>query len=249
MILCVTLISWRTGSKHNMAERIAKFIASCGLCSRRQAEVLIAEGRVKVNGKAIDTPATLVDEQSIVEVDGKTLEKISATKIWILNKPTGYICTRKDEHGRPTIYDLLPADMAQVHYIGRLDINSEGLLLLTNSGEVKRFYEHPLNKIERVYLVRIFGQVPKDMFSKCARGVAIKDEKTNKNIVYHAKIENHKEGERGNNRWLKFTLKEGKNKEIRRICTYFGLEVSRLKRVSFGEFKLGSLDKAKFIEV
>ena len=233
-----------------MAERIAKYISASGHCSRRAAERLIAEGKVKLNGKVVETPATLVDENSVVEIEGKKLEKITQPRIWILNKPTGYVCTASDELGRETIYDLLPPELQQLHYIGRLDINSEGLILLTNSGEVKRYYEHPQNKIPRVYIVRVFGQVPPKMFDFCRKGVAIRDPKTNKNIVYTANVEYYKENEaEGRNSWLKFTLKEGKNREIRIICNHFGLEVSRLKRLSFGDFHLGSLDKGRFMEV
>lgn len=233
-----------------MKERIAKFISASGHCSRRRAEELIAQGVVKVNGVTIDTPITLVDSSDKVEVEGKLLSKIEAPRTWLLNKPTGYICTREDELGRKTIYDLLPKQLHNLHYIGRLDLNSEGLLILTDSPEVKKFYEHPSNKIPRVYLARVRGRVPSNMFGICKNGVAIKDDKTGKNIIYTAIVSNYKTNEEGgNNSWLQFTLKEGKNKEIRRICEHFGLQVSRLKRISFGEFHLGSLEKGKFIEV
>jgi 23S rRNA pseudouridine2605 synthase len=232
-----------------MAERIAKFIASTGHCSRRKAEALILQGFVKVNGKYIDTPVTLVDEKDTVEVEGKVLSKIIEQRVWILNKPEGYVCTTKDELGRKTIFDLLPKEMKNLHYVGRLDLNSEGLLLLTNSPDVKRFYELPSNKIPRVYLARVFGRIPRDMFELCKKGIPIADEKTGKKIIHTAVIENYKLNSEGGNTWIKITLKEGKNREIRKICEYFDLKVSRLKRISFGDFHLGSIDKGNFIEV
>lgn len=231
-------------------ERIAKFISAAGHCSRRAAERLIEEGKVKVNGKVIDTPVTLVNSYDDIEVEGKKLSKIENPRLWILNKPPGYICTRSDEQGRPTIYDLIPKEFHNLHYIGRLDMNSEGLLLLTDSPDVKNFYEHPKNKIPRIYLVRVFGVVPKKMYEFAKKGIIIRDDETGKNMVYNAVIEPYKSPEDGSkNAWLKFTLKEGKNKEIRRICEHFGLQVSKLRRVSFGDFHLGSIDKGKMIEV
>ncbi len=231
-------------------ERIAKFISASGHCSRRAAERLIEERKVKVNGVVIDMPVTLVDASDEIEVEGKILSRILEPKLWILHKPTGYICTRSDEQGRPTIYDLIPKDKHNLHYIGRLDMNSEGLLLLTDSPEVKNYYEHPNNKIARVYLVRVFGIVPKKMFEFAKKGIVIRDDETGKNMVYNALIEPYKAPEDGSkNAWLKFTLREGKNKEIRRICEHFGLQVSKLKRISFGDFHLGSIPKGKMIEI
>jgi 23S rRNA pseudouridine2605 synthase len=230
--------------------RIAKFISASGHCSRRAAERLIEEGKVKVNGKLIDTPATLVSESDEIEVEGKKLSRIENPRLWLFNKPPGCICTRHDEQNRQTIYDILPPEFKNVHYIGRLDMSSEGLLLLTDSPEVKNYYEHPKNRIPRVYLVRVFGIAPKKMFDFAKKGIVIRDEETGKNMVYHANIEPYKAPEAGSkNAWLKFTLKEGKNREIRRICEHFGLQVSKLKRISFGDFHLGSLDKGKFTEV
>lgn len=231
-------------------ERIVKFISAAGHCSRRAAERLIEEGKVKVNGKVIDTPVTLVDAADEIEIEGQKLTRIEHPRIWILNKPTGYICTRDDDRGRPTIYDLIPKDLHNLHYIGRLDMNSEGLLLLTDAPSVKNYYEHPSNKIARVYLVRVFGHVPKKMFEFAKKGIAIKDEKTGKNIIHTAVIEPYKPAEQGSkNAWLKFTLREGKNREIRKICEHFGLQASRLKRVSYGDFHLGSIEKGKLVEV
>ncbi len=233
-----------------MAERIAKYISAAGYCSRRAAERLIEERKVKLDGKIVETPATLVDEKSVVEIEGKVLKKIENPRIWILYKPPSYVCTNNDELGRPTIYDLLPPEMKQLHYIGRLDINSEGLLMLTDSGEVKRYYEHPSNKIPRVYLARVFGKVTPNMFTMCTKGIAIMDRETGVQTTYTAKVEPYRSPEDGGkNSWLKFTLKEGKNREIRRICEFFDLNVSKLKRISYGDFQLGDLERGKYKEV
>jgi 23S rRNA pseudouridine2605 synthase len=163
-------------------ERIAKYIASTGFCSRRKAEELIKQGKVKLNNKLIDTPINFVSEGDIVEVDGQKIAKIEHEKLWIINKPEGYLCTRKDDFGRKTIYDLLPQNFENIHYIGRLDINSEGLLLLTNSPKVKRFYEHPDNKIERVYLVKIYGKFNNKILTKTQKPFAIYDKEKDQKI-------------------------------------------------------------------
>ncbi len=235
-----------------MAERIAKFIGNSGYCSRRKAEALIEQGLVSVNGKTIDTPATLVKPNDIIRVEGKVIKTIDKKRIWAMHKPIGVVCTKSDEKGRKTIYDLLPKtqEFQSLHYIGRLDINSEGLLLLTNSADLKRFYEHPDNKVERVYLVRVYGNLTGcKIFSHAERGFSIFDEKKNKKMTYHADIELYKPNtDGGKNSWLKFTLKEGKNREIRKICEKFSLEVSKLKRISFGKFNLDSLPRGEIIE-
>lgn len=232
--------------------RIAKYIANSGYCSRRKAEELIEKGKVQLNGQKINTPVTFVEGGDEVRIEGKVISKLTTKRIWVFNKPTGVVCTRSDEKGRKTIYDLLPKskEFQNLHYIGRLDMNSEGLLLLTNSSEVKRFYEHPENKVERVYLVRVYGHLDQKIFSQSEKGFAIYDEKKRRKITYHAKIEPHKAGNEGaKNSWLKFTLHEGKNREIRKICEKFGLEVSKLKRISFGKFKLDNLPRGELREV
>lgn len=236
-----------------MSERIAKYIANSGYCSRRKAEELISSDKVKLNGDLVRTPVTFVEDGDEVTVEGKLISSVrEKQRIWAFNKPTGCLCTRSDEHGRKTIYDLLPKGKSfqNLHYIGRLDMNSEGLLLLTNSSEVKRFYEHPENKVERVYLVRVYGGVDPKIFTQSEKGFAIYDKKKRKKLTYYAKIEPYKSSsDTSRNSWLKFTLKEGKNREIRNICEKFGLEVSRLKRISFGKFKLDNLPKGQIFEV
>jgi 23S rRNA pseudouridine2605 synthase len=230
-------------------ERIAKYIASTGFCSRRKAEELIKQGKVKLNNKLIDTPINFVSEGDIVEVDGQKIAKIEHEKLWIINKPEGYLCTRKDDFGRKTIYDLLPQNFENIHYIGRLDINSEGLLLLTNSPKVKRFYEHPDNKIERVYLVKIYGKFNNKILTKTQKPFAIYDKEKDQKIIYKAKIDPYKLNKDSKNNWLKFTLTEGKNREIRKICSHFDLQVSKLRRIKYGEFEISGLKKGEFKEV
>lgn len=231
--------------------RIAKYIANSGYCSRRKAEELIENGLVKLNNEKVLTPVTFVEEGDTVTVSGKLISKLGKQRIWAFNKPNGVVCTRSDEKGRKTIYDMLPKgkEFQNLHYIGRLDMNSEGLLLLTNSSDVKRFYEHPENKIERVYLVRVYGNVDPKIYEQCKKGFAIYDEKKGRKMTYHAQIEPYKENkDGGKNSWLKFTLQEGRNREIRKICAKFSLEVSRIKRISFGKFKLDNLPHGEIYE-
>jgi len=235
-----------------MAERIAKYIANSGFCSRRKAEELIEKGEVTLNSEKISSPINFVSDSDEVHVSGKLIKEISKKRIWVFNKPEGLVCTRSDEKGRKTIYDVLPKgkEFQNLHYIGRLDLNSEGLLLLTNSSEVKRFYEHPENDIERVYLVRVYGKVDQKIFAHAKKGIAIYDEKKRKKIVHQAQIETHKAPmNEGKNSWLKFTLKEGKNREIRKICQRYSLEVNKLKRISYGKFKLDGLPRGEIYEV
>ncbi len=234
--------------------RIAKYISQLGYASRREAEKLIEQGKVSVNGKIISEFATFVSSEDEISINNQIITNNNEEKrLWLFHKPKGVVCTRKDELGRKTIYDLLPIDFKNYHYIGRLDINSEGLLLLTNNSEVKQFYEHPSNNIIRVYEAKVYGELYGDkigkIFSKEFRQFRIKDEKTGEIIIYTAKIEPIKISKDSKNHWIKFTLKEGKNREIRKICENFNLTVSKLRRISFGEFYLGNLQPSKFLEV
>ena len=236
-----------------MPERIAKYIANCGYCSRREAEKLIEKGVVKLNSKIVKTAATLIEHNDKVEVNGKVILPLKDEKILLFHKPVGVICTKKDERGRKTIYDLLPKEYSNFHYIGRLDLNSEGLLLLTNSSEIKRYYELPKNNIKRIYKVRVYGYLNEKVLDSSEKRIKIKDPKTGKSTTYKAKIElddsNPKTNSNSKNTWLKFTLKEGKNREIRKICEHFDLQVSRLIRISFGEYELGNLKLEGFKEI
>ncbi len=236
-----------------MKTRIAKFISECGYTSRRKAEELITQGQVYLNGKKVEEFATFIEEGDEVVVEGKKLEKPTEKRVWLFYKPRGVVCTRNDELGRKTIYDILPQQFKNMHYIGRLDLNSEGLLLLTNSSEVKQFYEHPSNKIVREYEARVFGEIDNEkhraLFSRAFQTFKVKDEETGKMMLYNAKVEPIKINEDSKNHWIRVALKEGKNREIRRICQDFDLSVSKLKRVKLGEFFLGTLQAGEVIEV
>jgi 23S rRNA pseudouridine2605 synthase len=218
--------------------RIAKFIASSGLCSRREAERLIERGEVCVNGEVLTTPAFKVSDQDDVLVSGKALPAPQKAKIWLFHKPRSVLTTRSDPEGRKTIYDFLPDDMQQLHHIGRLDYNSEGLLLLTNNGELKRHYEMPKTALERHYRVRMRG-VPKERdLRQLRQGITV--EGVNYRPIL-AEIE-----QEGSNSWLKVILTEGKNREIRKVFEHLGHPVSRLIRLGYGEHALGKLPAGKW---
>lgn len=223
-------------------ERIAKVIARAGLASRREAEKLIEAGRVSVNGKKIDSPALNVTPTDKVVVDGKTLEAPEPARIWLYHKPTGLVTTHKDEQGRPTIYDNLPEDMPRVMSVGRLDLNSEGLLLLTNDGAVKRQLELPSTGWLRKYRVRVKGAVKDEMLEPLRKGISIEGEKFQPMIVSFDR-------QQGANAWLTVGLREGKNREIRRAMEAVGLTVNRLIRVSYGPFQLGQLKSGEVEEL
>lgn len=217
--------------------RIAKVIANSGYCSRRDAEKLIADGAVKVNGKTIDSPAILITDQSI-KINNKLLERREKTKLWIFNKPKGFIVTNRDPKNRQTIYDLLPKNMPRVITVGRLDMDTEGLLLLTNNGDLARYIEHPNTAWSRQYRVKVHGSI--DKLEKNIN-ILMKKGITVDGIKYAPiKISIEKKSETTNT-WLKITITEGKNREVRKIMEYFGLRVVKLIRVSFGPFHLGNM--------
>lgn len=221
-------------------ERIAKIIARSGFCSRRDAERLIEDGRVRVNGERISSPAlNLTDEE--IRIDGKLLSRDNSQRVFVYYKPVGLVTSHRDEQGRETVFDNLPSDIPRVISVGRLDKNSEGLLLLTNDGEFARKMELPENEFERVYRVRVFGQLPRDNFTSLQRGIVI-------DKVRYAKIDVEIE-KKAINSWLRVTLREGKNREIRKVMAYFGLEVSRLIRVKYGKYELGNLKPGELKEV
>ena len=223
-------------------ERIAKRIADAGVCSRRDAERLISAGRVLVNGKVLQTPACLVSDVDTIVVDGKQIGTKPATRVWLYHKPTGLVTTARDPEGRPTVFDALPPDMPRVISVGRLDLNSEGLLLLTNNGEWARKMELPASHLKRTYRVRIHGKIPADFVEQLSKGRTVKG-------IHYAPCEVKIEKGAGSNSWLIMTLEEGKNREIRRLMASFGIQVARLIRLSYGPYELGDLPKGQVREV
>lgn len=222
-------------------ERVAKVIARSGLCSRREAEELIKEGRVKVNGIIIDSPATLITDHSI-KVDDKLLSKKEPARLWLFYKPKGFITSTKDPKCRKTIFDVLPKTLPRVISIGRLDINTEGLLLLTNDGELARHIELPKNKWVRVYRARVYGIINMERLKKLEKGITIDG-------VRYNSIKIEMDRERDFNSWLKISLCEGKNREIKKVLEFFGLKVNRLIRISFGPFQLEKMNIAEVREI
>ncbi len=213
--------------------RVAKVIAQSGHCSRREAEELINEGRVKVNGQVITTPATFITDHSI-KVDDKLINEKQPVRLWIFHKPEGILTTTKDPQNRKTIFDLLPKNLPRVITIGRLDFNTEGLLLLTTSGELARYAELPKNKWVRKYRARVFGRIDHDRLKRLERGITVDG-------VKYGAIKIEIDIEKESNSWLKISLEEGKNREIRKVMEFVGLQVNRLIRVSFGPFNLGDI--------
>ncbi len=223
-------------------ERLAKRMARAGLCSRREAESWIEAGRVKVNGKKITSPALNVTEKDAVVVDGKLLQAKEPTRLWLYHKPTGLVTTHKDEADRPTVFSALPKNMPRVISVGRLDLNSEGLLLLTNDGALARKLELPATGWIRRYRVRVFGHITPTMMAEMKKGVVAGG-------VHYGSAEVSVDSVKGDNSWVTVALKEGKNREIRKIFEHFGCTVSRLIRVSYGPFALGQLPKGEVKEV
>ena len=216
-------------------ERIAKTLARRGVASRREAERFIAAGRIAVNGKVIDSPALNVTDKDTITVDGKPLQEREPPRLWLYHKPPGLVTTTKDEKGRPTVFDALPDTLPRVMSIGRLDLNSEGLLLLTNDGEVKRKLELPSTGWLRKYRVRIHGNPQDSAFDPLRRGLMLETgEKFGEMTVTLDRLQ-------GRNAWITVSLREGRNREIRRAMEAIGLQVNRLIRVSYGPFRLGDL--------
>ena len=228
--------------KEQPGERIAKVMARAGLCSRRDAEVWIANGRVSINGKILTSAAMNVDSKDIVLVDGKPLPEKQLTRVWLYYKPKGLMTTAYDPEGRATVFENLPADMPRVISIGRLDLNSEGLLLLTNDGELARKLELPSTAWIRRYRVRVNGRFDPKLLDGLKDGIEIEG-------VRYGPIIAAFERQQGANAWLTMALTEGKNREIRRICQHFGWPVSRLIRVGYGPFQLGDMEPGQVQEV
>ena len=224
-----------------MSERIAKFIARSGVCSRRAAEELILQKRITVNGETISSPAFNVDGSEKILLDGEKLPTIEKTRLWLYYKPIGLITSHKDA-SRPTVFDNLPEGMPRVISVGRIDLNSEGLLLLTNNGELSRMLELPQNGWSRRYKVKVHGFVTQEKFDSLANGVTIDG-------INYGPVKIVSDSTQGTNTWLTVTLTEGKNREIRRLMQHIGLDVARLIRLSYGPFQLGGLKKGEVREV
>ncbi|WP_102961496.1 pseudouridine synthase [Mangrovicella endophytica] len=222
--------------------RIAKRLARAGIASRRDAEGMIADGRIKVNGTILDTPARDVTGSDHIEVDGAPLPAIERTRLWLFHKPQGLVTTNRDPEGRPTVFDRLPEDMPRVLSIGRLDINTEGLLLLTNDGGLARILELPSTGWLRRYRVRAHGAIDQAKLDELRQGIAIDG-------VFYGAVEATLDREQGSNVWLTVGLREGKNREVKRILGHLGLDVNRLIRISFGPFQLGELEEGAVREI
>ena len=223
-------------------ERIAKRMARAGLASRREAERMIAEGRVAVNGKTIDSPALNVTKGDSIIVDGKPLAASEPVRVWRYHKPSGLVTSNADEKGRDTVFDKLPPDMPRVMSIGRLDLNSEGLLLLTNDGDLKRKLELPSTGWTRKYRVRANGSIEDKALAPLRAGVTVDGERFQPMTIDIDRVQ-------GANIWLTVSIKEGKNREIRRALEFVGLKVNRLIRLSYGPFQLGELARGAVEEI
>lgn len=223
-------------------ERVAKVIARAGLCSRRDAERWIEMGRVNVNGKPLITPAMTVLPTDVVEVDGKPLPEREAARLWRYHKPAGLVVSHRDEKDRPSVFDKMPEDLPRVISIGRLDINTEGLLLLTNDGGLARLLELPATGWVRRYRVRANGKVTPEALEALSDGLMVDG-------VQYGPIDAKLDKEQGANVWLTVALREGKNREVKKICEHLGLKVGRLIRTSFGPFQLGELARGAVDEI
>ena len=223
-------------------ERIAKRLARVGIASRRDAEELIAAGRVKVNGKILETPAFNVSQSDVIHLDGMEIPPIERTRLFLFHKPAGVVTTNRDPEGRKTVFDVLPADLPRLMTIGRLDINTEGLLLLTNDGGLSRVLELPATGWLRRYRVRVHGKVEESALAKLREGIAVDG-------VFYGAVEASLDREQGSNAWLTIGLREGKNREVKNILGALGLDVTRLIRISYGPFQLNELPEGHVLEI
>ena len=217
--------------------KIARYIQQAGLASRREAEAWVRSGRVRVNGEIVRTPASVLDESAIILLDGKPLPLSAPPQLWLYHKPVGLIVTRSDPQNRPTIFSALPKKYQNLIAVGRLDVASEGLLLLTNHGALARQLELPANGIARHYRVRVFGAITQERLDRLAAGVVVQK-------IRYAPVEAELEkSSSGRNRWIKIILREGKNREVRILMESLGLQVNRLIRTGFGRFRLARLPR------
>jgi 23S rRNA pseudouridine2605 synthase len=227
-------------------ERIAKLLARAGIASRREVERMIADGRIALNGEKLETPATILPSLRGVTVDGKPVAAPERARLFRFHKPSGLITAERDPGGRPTIYaalrNALPPGTPRLMPVGRLDLNTEGLLLMTNDGELKRAMELPANAVPRTYRARTFGEVSQSRLENLMDGITIEG-------VRYGSIDANLERRTGRNQWIELTLTEGKNREVRRVLEHLGLKVSRLMRTAYGPFALGDLPRGAADEV
>lgn len=223
-------------------DRIAKLLARAGIASRREIERMIADGRIAIDGVAIDTPATVLTSLRGVTVDGNPVQAPAPARLFLYHKPSGLLVTERDPAGRPTIYDKLPADLPRLVPVGRLDLNTEGLLLLTTDGALKRQLELPATGVERAYRARAYGSVTQAQLEELIHGIEIEG-------VRYGAINANLERRTGANVWIEMILTEGKNREVRRVLEFLGLKVSRLIRTRYGPFVLGDLPPGEIGEV
>jgi 23S rRNA pseudouridine2605 synthase len=224
------------------AERIAKRIARAGVCSRRDAERMIAAGRVCVDGVPISSPALNVTRAMRVSVDGAPLPEAAKTRLWRYHKPRGLVTSHRDPQGRPTVFDVLPGEIGRVISIGRLDLTSEGLLLLTNDGDLARTLELPATGWVRRYRARVYGHPEASQLAALGDGLTVEG-------VRYGPIRAGLDSQRGDNAWLTIALSEGKNREVRRVLEHLGWSVNRLIRIAYGPFQLGKLEPGGLREV
>jgi 23S rRNA pseudouridine2605 synthase len=231
-----------TGAAAPKGERVAKLMARAGLCSRREAERWIAGGRVSLDGRVLESPAVVATAENDLRVDGKPIPQREPARLWRYHKPAGLVTTHRDEKGRPTVFERLPPELPRVVSVGRLDLTSEGLLLLTNDGGLARALELPSRGWIRRYRVRVHGLVEAPRLRSLEKGLMLDG-------VSYGPIRADLERAQGSNAWLTMALQEGKNREIRRVLTHLGLDVTRLIRIAYGPFQLGHLARGGVEEV
>jgi 23S rRNA pseudouridine2605 synthase len=232
----------RPAPRDDGPQRIAKLLARAGVASRREVERMIADGRIAIEGEKVATPATLLTSLKGVTVDGKAVAAAQSTRLFRFYKPPGAITAERDPKGRPTIYDKLPKGLPRLMPVGRLDFMTEGLLLLTNDGELKRQLELPRTGVVRTYRARAFGDVTQEQLEALAEGVTIEG-------MHYGSINANMERRTGRNCWIEMSLTEGKNREVRRVLAHLGLQVSRLIRTAYGPLDVAGLQPGDVDEV